>query len=241
MSHSNDNRTLRTIAWVLGVLAALALLAHLARRPRREEITVVFPSIVSLVRTTPDYVSLERTYSVEERETIEIRRLGVRLGEISMLRRYPVRVRAEIECDAFDGSFISYTETDSSCCVTLTLPRATLQPPVIINEGAYRPEPDADGLGPICIPAEERAEFIADYDALMERNAITEAIGLALEDGLLEEAEARAATGLTSAILALLRAGGFENWEVRVVFRDAPGGGPLPDHGPAAAERLISG
>jgi len=68
----------------------------------------------------------------------------------------------------------------------------------------------------------------------MERNAITEAIGLALEDGLLEEAEARAATGLTSAILALLRARGFENWEFGVVFRDAQGGGPLPDHGPAA-------
>lgn len=224
MSRSSDDRTLRIIAWVLGPLAVLAFVTHLACRPRREEITVVFPSIVSLVRTTPDYVSLERTYPIEERETIE----APLWSDISILRRYPVRVRAEIECDAFDGSLISCMETDSSCTITLTLPRATLQPPVIMTESVYRPEPDADGPGVALIPAEERAEVIAAYDALMERNAISEAIELALEDGLLEEAEARAATDLTAASLALLGARGFEDWDVRIVFRDGPVSEPLP-------------
>lgn len=225
MSRSSDDRTLRIIAWVLGPLAVLALVAHLTCRPRREEITVVFPSIVSLVRTTPDYVSLERNYTIEERETIE----APLWSQITILRRYPVRVRAEIECDTFDEDFISYSETDSSCTITLTLPRATLQPPVILSDVVYRPEPDADGLGVDLISAEERAEVISAYDALMERNAISEAIDLALEDGLLEEAEARAATDLTAASLALLRARGFDGWEVRIVFGDEPEGAPLPD------------
>ncbi len=103
-----------------------------------------------------------------------------------------------------------------------------LQPPVILSDGAYRPEPDEDGFGADLLPPEQRAEVIAAYDALMERNAISEAIELALEDGLLEEAEARAATDLTAASLALLGARGFEDWDVRIVFRDGPVSEPLP-------------
>ncbi|MDM7993469.1 MAG: DUF4230 domain-containing protein [Candidatus Fermentibacter sp.] len=221
MSASNEGRALRVLAWVLGILAALALLIHVSLRPRREEVTVVFPSLVSLVRATPDYVSLERTYDVEERETIE----APLWSDIEILRRYEVRVRAEIACDAFDEGFISYAETDSSCTVTLTLPHAALQPPVILYDSSYRPEPDTDGPGAILIPAEERAEIMAAYDAVMEQNARTEAQGLAMEDGLIAEAEGRAAADLTEAALAVLGSRGFDDVEVVVCFGEIPAPG----------------
>ena len=218
MSASNEGRGLRIAARVLGILALLALLIHFSLRPRREEITAVFPSLVSLVRATPDYVSLERTYIIEEMETIE----APLWSHVTILRRYPVRVRAEIACDAFDERFLAYSETDSSCTVTLTLPHAVLQPPVILQEEAYRPEPDADGPGTVLISAEERAEIVAAYDAMMERNAVTEALDLAMDDGLAAEAEGRAAVDLTVAALALLGARGFDDVEVVVVFGEVP-------------------
>ncbi|HRY60950.1 MAG TPA: DUF4230 domain-containing protein [Candidatus Fermentibacter sp.] len=218
MSASNEGRALRVLAWVLGIMAALALLIHLSLHPRRQEVSVVFPSLVSLVRATPDYVSLERSYDVEERETID----APLWSDIEILRRYEVRVRAEIACDAFDESFISYAETDSSCTVTLTLPHAALQPPVILYDSSYRPEPDTDGPGGILIPAEERAEIMAAYDALMEQNARTEALHLAMEDALIAEAEGRAAADLTEAALAVLGSRGFDEVEVVVVFEEYP-------------------
>lgn len=218
MSASNEGRGLRIMAWVCGILAALALLIHISLRPRREDVTVVFPSLVSLVRTTPDYVSLERTYTIEERETVE----APLWSDIEMLRRYEVRVRAEIACDAFDEGFISYSETDSSCTATLTLPHAVLQPPAILYDSSYRPEPDTDGIGAHLIPAEERAEIIAAYDALMEQDAIAEAQIRAMEDGLAAEAEGRAAADLTEAALAVLGSKGFDDVEVVVCFGEMP-------------------
>lgn len=218
MSASNEGRGLRILAWVLGILAALALVIHISLRPRREDVTVVFPSLVSLVRATPDYVSLERTYTIEERETIE----APLWSDIEMLRRYAVRVRAEIACDAFDESFISYRETDSSCTVTLTLPRAVIQPPAILYDASYMPVPDIDGMGADLIPAEERAEMIASCDAMMEQNAIAEALDRSMADALAADAEGRAAADLTAAALALLGSRGFEDVEVVVVFGELP-------------------
>lgn len=224
MSASNEGGSLRILAWLLGILAVLALVIHFSLSPRREEVTVIFPSLVSLVRATPGYVSLEHTYTIEERETIE----APLWSNITIMRRYQVRVRAGIDCDAFDEGFISYAETDSSCTVSLTLPHAVLQPPVILYDASFRPEPDTDGVGTVLIPAEERAEIIAAYDALMERNAIAEALDLAMEDGLAAEAEGRAAADLAAASLALLRARGFDDVEVVVVFDEIPFPGQEP-------------
>jgi hypothetical protein len=197
----------------------------LVRKPPRREVTEVFPSIVALVRTTPDYIALERTYWIEERETIE----APLWSSIEIMRRYPVRIRAEVECDAFSPEFISFSRSDSISTVTILLPRATLQPAVVDLEGVYRPEPDVDGLGADLIPAEERAEIISQYDALMEQNARTAAQDLAMGDELRADAEARTASDLSSAVLALLRARGFDDVEVIVVFGEAAIPPPIPD------------
>lgn len=209
---------MKTVAWVLASCAVILALFLLVRKPLRREVTVVFPSIVSLVRSTPDYVAVERTYWIEERETIE----APLWSNIEILRRYPVRVRAEVACDAFGPGFIESSESESIRTITISLPRAALQPPVIDQEGSYRPAPDADGPGADLIPAEERAEAIARFDALMEQNARTEALGLAMNDGLALEAEANTAEDLTAAVRAILLSQGFEDFEVVVVFGDFP-------------------
>lgn len=227
MSVSSEGRGLRAAAWVLASAAVVVALLLLVRRPLRREVTVVYPSIVSLVRSTPDYVSAERTYWIEEREIIET----PLWSSIEIMRRYPVMVRAEVACDAFGPGLIASNETESTRTVTIRLPHAALQPPVIDLEGSYRPAPDADRPGAVLVPAEERAEAMARYDALMEQNARTAALDLAMSDGLVLEAESNTAADMTAAVRAILMEQGFEDFEVIVVFGDFPEA-PLPASDP---------
>jgi hypothetical protein len=65
----------------------------------------------------------------------------------------------------------------------------------------------------------------------MEQNARTEALDLAMSDGLALEAESNTAEDLTAAVKAILLEQGFEEFEVIVVFGDFPAV-PLPESDP---------